>query len=142
MKEPPALLLRLTSLLGGDPRRIYSCDRYWFLLVVGIAEVAIAASFFVFTDESTPLAPWFFTTIGVFLVAQGAEGLFREDHEGLSLWFRILQTSLIVPLVFFWAVQWYMWWGILGVGACVLVVIAIFVWDRLQRERTPQESSS
>lgn len=141
MNGPPTVLLRLTRFLGNEPRHTFSRASYRLLLIVGVVEIVSSAWLFVVGDpEDSPLLAPILFSIGALFIAQGAEGLLRESHRGLSLWARVLQTLLIAPLVLLWAAQWYTWWGILGASACALVVAAIFAWSLSRRERQVRES--
>lgn len=110
MNEPPAALLRLTRLLGGEPTRTLPKGFCWFLVVVGVVEIALFGGALLLptdpNDERT-LSSLAFLAVGLFLAAQGAAGLLKERRGGLSRWFLVLQTLLLLPLVFLAGAQFY-----------------------------------
>ena len=137
MNEPPAALLRLTHLLEGGPPRAPSKGLCWFLIVVGVVEIALFGGplFLMGSNDERTLSSLLFLTVGLFLAAQGVAGLLKERRAGLSRWFLVLQALLLLPLILLGGAQFYAWAGLVGAGGYATLAVAIFVWDWARRRR-------
>ena len=101
MNEPPAALLWLARFLGGEPRRVLSHRRSWFLLVLGaVGSPLCALGLFISAYSTYDLAlPAMAVDLGLGVAAQGTAGLLRESREGLSLWLSVLSALLLTLYV-------------------------------------------